>query len=109
MNYQNTYPTNYSEKSDKIGSFSIDQRFLDQTRAALGIAKTMREAGDGEVEDAARAHLMLGGMSYSQFDGLDVVSYGDEEAERQITSYSLGIRKLEALFPFDVRRDHYDY
>ena len=92
-----------------IGSFSLDQRFLDQMQAALGIAKTMRGPNDADLEDAARAFLILNGMSYCQFDGLDVVSYGAEEAERQLVSYDLGIRKLEALFPFDEERDLYKY
>jgi hypothetical protein len=109
MNYQNTYPTNHSDKSYKIGSFSLDQRFVDQMQAALGIAKTMRGPNDGEIEDAARAFLMLHGMSYCQFDSLDVVSYGAEEAERQLVSYDLGIRKLEGLFPFDEERDIYTH
>jgi hypothetical protein len=76
-------------------------------KAALEIARRMRGANDGAVEDATRAHVMLNGMPYSQFDGLDVVSYSHQEAGRQLAMYEAGVQELQALFPFDPNRDHF--
>ena len=96
-------PTNlnaHMRPGQALGTFTLNEQSLAQVRAAMKITRLMRSGGDdGEVEDAARAIVLLFGACMFDDDWLDVVFKDTADLDRQEVAYMDGVAELREAFP----------
>jgi hypothetical protein len=89
-----TPETNY-----QIGTFGVSNRDVAIVTEALEIAKRMRGEGDGSLEDATRAVILLKGSGLSRDFNRCIEGEGSADVDRQIVAYMDGVAELMDRFP----------